>query len=79
MPYYVFKITDGITPLVKNLSVIDDFSSFSNAKKLAREMRSSGDFGSDTAVKVIFAENALEAEELLQEKREATTLREWEK
>ncbi len=79
MPYYVFKITDGITPLVKSFEKINDFSSFSKAKNLARELRATLDDTDTTSVKVMFADNALHAEEQLQEKREQPILREWEK
>lgn len=79
MPYYVYKISPGVTSLVKNLEAMDEFSAYSDAKKRARALRADEASGSDTTLKVIFAESKLEAEELLQEKREKPILREWEK
>ncbi len=79
MPYYVFKITDGITPLVKNLEIVEEFPSFGKAKKLARELRSSITKSDVMKIKVVFADNTLHAEELLQARREQPILKEWEK
>jgi len=75
MPYYVFKISEGPTALIKNLEMVQEFDSFKEAKNHARELRAEeeGNF------KVIFAENALEAEERLMEQREKPILMEWEK
>jgi hypothetical protein len=79
MPYYIYKIVPGPTSLVKNLEQVTDFEVFNDAKKHAREMRA--ELGTDTniIVKVIFAATPLEAEDKLQEHREAPILREWEK
>ena len=79
MPYYVYKISDGVTPLVKHYEPVDEFASYGEAKKLARELRSSSDNESEASIKMIFADNKLHAEELLQEKRERPILQEWEK
>lgn len=79
MPYYIYKIVPGPTSLVKNLEQVTDFEVFNDAKKHAREMRA--ELGTDTniIIKVIFAATPLEAEDKLQEHREAPILREWEK
>ncbi|MCB1754966.1 MAG: hypothetical protein KDJ38_05565 [Gammaproteobacteria bacterium] len=77
MPYYVYKISPSVTPLVKNLDAVEEFSSYPEAKKLVRELRSKVD--AEVQVKIIFAENKLQAEELLQEKRDKPILQEWEK
>lgn len=79
MPYYIYKIVPGPTQMVKNLEQITQFEVFNDAKKHAREMRA--EFGTDTdiIVKVIFAATPLEAEDKLQQHREAPILREWEK
>ena len=79
MPYYVYTIKPGPTPLIKDLDKIDQFEKFKDAKLKARDMRSQMAEGADLAVKVIFAESALEAEEKLMETRDAPILREWEK
>lgn len=77
MPYYVYKISPGVTPLVKNLQSVEEFASYAEAKKLVRELR--GDSADDVQVKIVFADNKLQAEELLQEKRDKPILQEWEK
>lgn len=78
MPYFVYKIAPGITKIVKNLEQMDDFEKFKDAKNYAKEQRQL-DAESGNTYKVIFAENNIEAEEKLQEQREETILREWEK
>lgn len=77
MPYYVFKISPSITPLVKNMQSVAEFPTYAEAKKLVRELR--GDIEDPTKVKIVFADNKLHAEELLQEKRDKPILQEWEK
>ena len=87
MPYYVFKIAAGPTELFKNLELVDEFDSYKDAKNLARQTRealdSTGDNAGDSAdsitVKVMFADNRLQAEEQLMESRDKPVLREWEK
>jgi hypothetical protein len=79
MPYYVYKINQGPTALVKQLELQKDFEQFPQAKAFARELRATQPADSPEAFKVIFANNTLEAEERLLERREAPILREWEK
>lgn len=79
MPYYVYKIFDGVTPLVKHVEPVEEFASYREAKILARELRVSSDSGTEASIKMIFADNKLQAEELLHEKRERPILKEWEK
>jgi len=78
MPYFVYKITDGATDLIKNLEKLNEFESYKEAKLDCRETRK-GISDPTVQVKVIFADNALHAEELLMVKREAPILQEWEK
>ena len=78
MPYFVYKIAPGISNIVKNLEQMGDFEKFKEAKNFAKELRQQ-DAESGNTYKVIFAENNIEAEEKLQEQREETILREWEK
>lgn len=79
MPYFVYKITPGPSQRVKHLELLTQFDGFNDAKNHARGLRA--ELASDSAVtiKVIFAATPLEAEERLQEHREAPILREWEK
>lgn len=79
MPYYIYKITAGPTALVKTLEKLDQCDSFKEAKARARSMRAALSEGDNDQIKVMFADNELEAEEQLMEKREAPILREWEK
>jgi hypothetical protein len=79
MPYFIYKITPGQTAMIRHLELQTQFENFNEAKNAARAMRA--ELGTDTniTVKVIFAATPLEAEEKLQEHREAPILREWEK
>ena len=79
MPYYIYRITPGPTDLTKSLDKLDQYDTFKEAKQRARAMRAeSGDTDSFT-IKVMFADNELDAEEKLMQKREQPILREWEK
>ncbi len=79
MPYYVYKILPGPTRLVSTLEKLEQFDSFKDAKKHARDLRAELSGNDKVQIKVTFAETELEAEEQLMEKREAPILREWEK
>lgn len=79
MPYYVYKMNEGLNSMVKNLECLDEFESFKDAKNLARTRRSEQNEADEAIYKVIFAANQLAAEEMLTEKREEPILREWEK
>jgi len=78
MPYFVYQITEGATNIVKNLEKIAEFEAYKEAKNHAREIRPQI-VNESTQVKVVFADNALHAEELLMEKREKPVIAEWEK
>lgn len=79
MPYFIYKITPGPTAMIKHLELQTQFEVFNDAKAHARGLRAELGSESPISVKVIFAATALEAEEKLQESREAPILREWEK
>ncbi len=79
MPYYIFKVIPGPTSLMKNLEKIEQHETFKEAKLRARAMRAESGDDAGAQIKIMFAENELEAEEKLQEKREQPILREWEK
>ncbi|UCB54493.1 MAG: hypothetical protein JSW45_11210 [Thiotrichales bacterium] len=80
MPYFVYRMTsqEGMS-LVKNLELIDEFESFKEAKKFAREQRAELSENSSEIIKVMFADNQLSAEEQLLEHREKPILMEHEK
>ena len=80
MPYYVFKMstTEGMA-LVKNLELINDFESFREAKNFAKTQRAELDKDDTSAIKVMFSENQLLAEEQLLAYREQPIVMEHEK
>lgn len=79
MPYYVYKILPSVSNIVKNMERIAEYEIFKEAKKHVYNLRNELAEGDETVYKIIHASNALEAEELLSEKREQPILREWEK
>jgi hypothetical protein len=79
MPYYIYKITPGPTELTKSLEKLEQYDAFKEAKTRARSMRAEMGDNAPFTIKVMFADNELEAEEKLLEKREQPILREWEK
>lgn len=79
MPYFIYKIAPGISKIVKNLEPLADFEKFKDAKNFAKEKRQQEEADSGNIFKVIFAENSIDAEEKLQEQREETIVKEWEK
>ncbi len=79
MQYFIYKITAGPTSLVKTLDMLEEHASFKAAKQSARDLRAELDESAGESIKIIFAENQLDAEEKLMIKREAPILREWEK
>ena len=79
MPYFIYKISPGPTNLIKSLEKVEEHEQYKQAQDKVRKLRAEQDAASNVTYKVIFAANALEAEERLQEHREAPILREWEK
>ena len=76
MKYFVFKILPNV---INKLELIKTFESFKDAKNFAREMRIQKSPDNPDMFKIVFAENELEAELMLSEKREKPILKEWEK
>ena len=79
MPYFVYKIAPGISKIVKNIQPLAEYEKFKEAKNFAKEKRQQEDAETGSTYKVIFAENTIDAEEKLQEQREESIVREWEK
>jgi len=77
MPYFVYKIDEQM--IVKDLNLLAEFEGFKDAKNYAKEQRAADAAVSPEAIKVIFANNKLEAEEQLQENRDKPIMMEWEK
>ena len=78
MPYYIFQIKPASNAIVKPLNLVTAFEHYREAKAEIRKLRSEQAIR-NIEYKMIFAESELEAESLLQEKREAPILMEWEK
>jgi hypothetical protein len=76
MPYFVFKSQDN---KFKSIDHIDTFETYKDAKSLAKNLRIKHSPNNPNAYKVVFAQDILEAEMLILEKRDAPILREWEK
>jgi len=78
MPYYIFDIEQTSNAIIRKLTLKTTFESYREAKAEIRKLRAS-QTSRNGELKMIFAESELQAEELLQEKREAPVLMEWEK
>ena len=76
MSYFVFKYQNK---KFKTVDHIDTFESFKEAKSFVKNLRVKNSPTDPNAYKIVFAEDLLEAEMLILEKREAPILREWEK
>lgn len=72
MPYYIYRVT----PLgpVRNLARLDQHEAFKSASNEAKRLRRELDLAPGELVKVIFADNELQAEELLSQVREGEPL-----
>ena len=79
MPYFIYSIKQGPTAIVKNVELINQFDSFKEAKEFAKQARIDQADGEEAQVKVMFADNELQAEEQIMETREEPIVREWEK
>ena len=79
MPYYIYRIHQGPTAMFKNLELVSQFDDFKQAKQQAKQLRIDQAADDQSQVKVMFADNQLDAEEKLMESREQPILREWEK
>ena len=79
MPYYLYKMrSSDVHSLVKKLELLQRFDHFKEAKSNAKRLRVESDTD-ETIFKVIFADNQLQAEELLMEKRDKPVLMEFER
>ena len=67
MPYYIYRVT----PLgpIRQLAKISQFEVFKEASNEAKRLRRETQLTAGEAIKTIFAENELQAEELLNEPR----------
>jgi hypothetical protein len=67
MPYFVYKV---IEKPIKHLEPIERFDRFRDASVFAKARRAELAAESGVLVKMVFAENALEAEDTLMQERE---------
>lgn len=79
MPYFVFRIENAEMAMLKQLELLKTFEAFKDAKTFAREQRMSQSSSDKATIKVMFADNQLQAEELLMEKRDKPIVMEHEK
>jgi len=66
MPYYVYKIV----PPFKQLEWVQTFEKYKEASAHAKTMRAAMTPRDNYTIKIIFAENPLQAEDLLSQERE---------
>lgn len=76
MPYFVFKYQNN---KFRSVEHIDTFDVYKDARALLKDLRKKKSPDNPNAYKVVYAEDILEAEMLILEKRDAPILREWEK
>ncbi len=75
MPYYIYRITPvGPIGPMRQLSKITQFDSFKEASVEAKRLRREIDLTTGETVKTIFADNELQAEDLLNQVREGEPL-----
>lgn len=67
MPYYIYRVTP-VGP-IQQLARISQFEIFKEASNEAKRLRRETELGAGEKIKTIFAENELQAEELLNEPR----------
>lgn len=79
MPYFLYKILPSVSTLVKNIDQIGEYKIYKEAKQEAKRLRIENENNTDATYRIIFADNVIEAEERLHEKREETVVKEWEK
>ena len=77
--YFIYRVSQGSSNLIKQLEKSDRFEGYRDAKNRVRHLRMDQPGDDKSLYKIIFAESELDAEEKLQEKREAPVVEEWEK
>ena len=79
MPYFVFQIKKDSRENVQELTLLDQFENYKEAKIMTRNKRKELNVEQPGEIKIMFADNQEYAEKKLTENREAPILREWEK
>jgi hypothetical protein len=70
MPYFIYQIETLPGGAMKRLDKLAAFASFKEASAAAKKFRAAPDLPPGCTVKVMFAENELQAEDLLSQPRE---------
>ena len=70
MPYFIYKVI----PPLGNLEKVAQHAAFKDASAQAKSLRNAGDLPAGCTIKMIFAENELQAEDLLSQVREPEPL-----
>lgn len=71
MPYYLYRVTEQP---IRQLQKIAEFDGFKEASGEAKRLRRETDLTGGTLIKVMFADNELQAEDLLNQVREKEPL-----
>ncbi len=79
MPYFIYRINQGPTAIVKNLELVKECEAYKEAKNLVKTMRNEQSEDDKSELKIMFADNQLLAEEQILETRDKPIIREWEK
>jgi hypothetical protein len=79
MPYFIYRITTGEQKSARNVTYLNEFEGFRDARKDVKQMRLDQAADDSGTYKVIFAKDQAEAEKLLLEYREEPVIKEWEK
>ena len=72
MPYYLYRVTQAGP--IKQLNKVTQFDVFKDASTEAKQLRKAADLPAGALIKVIFADNELMAEDLLNQVREGEPL-----
>ena len=70
MPYYVFKYENSEMARLQPMELLDQFDAFKEASGFAKTQRAQLSPEDNMVIKVMFAENQIQAEEQLREKRD---------
>jgi hypothetical protein len=70
MPYFIYNVHTTAGLAIKQLEKVGQFPTFKEASTEAKRLRADPELAAGCAVKVIFAENELQAEDLLSQVRE---------
>lgn len=79
MPYFVYQLTKNNLAKVKDVTLLDQFEEYKEAKNFTRDKRAELNLKDPSDIKIMFADAEELAEKKLLQNRDAPILREWEK